>query len=154
MVLADGSIVAANHKTNPDLWKALKGGTNNFGIVVAITFATIKDANLYGGVVIYTYDTMPQQLAELNRVLSVPEVDPSAAIVVSAGYHYEHGKLAYNSLKYTEPQKDPEVFKGFLEIPSVMNTMRISNLQDLIVEEGQFSANGLRYVISSRSLLT
>ncbi|KAL8821629.1 MAG: hypothetical protein Q9223_000372 [Gallowayella weberi] len=31
VVLANGSIVNANAKTNPDLWWALKGGGNNFG---------------------------------------------------------------------------------------------------------------------------
>ncbi|KAL2857738.1 hypothetical protein BJY01DRAFT_242160 [Aspergillus pseudoustus] len=32
VVLADGSIVNANDKTNPDLFRVLKGGGNNFGI--------------------------------------------------------------------------------------------------------------------------
>lgn len=31
VVLADGQIVNANAKQNPDLWWALKGGGNNFG---------------------------------------------------------------------------------------------------------------------------
>lgn len=33
VVLADGSIVEANATTNSDLFRALKGGSNNFGIV-------------------------------------------------------------------------------------------------------------------------
>jgi len=33
VVLTDGQIVNANKTTNPDLWKALKGGGSNFGIV-------------------------------------------------------------------------------------------------------------------------
>jgi hypothetical protein len=31
VVLADGSIVNANKRSNADLWRALKGGANNFG---------------------------------------------------------------------------------------------------------------------------
>lgn len=33
VVLADGSIVEANATTNSDLFRVLKGGSNNFGIV-------------------------------------------------------------------------------------------------------------------------
>lgn len=32
VILADGSLVNANEKSNPDLYWALKGGSNNFGI--------------------------------------------------------------------------------------------------------------------------
>jgi FAD/FMN-containing dehydrogenase len=33
VVLADGSVVNANAQENPDLFKAFKGGGNNFGVV-------------------------------------------------------------------------------------------------------------------------
>jgi FAD/FMN-containing dehydrogenase len=36
IVLADGSVVNANASTNPDLWKAQKGGSGNLGFVTRI----------------------------------------------------------------------------------------------------------------------
>ena len=37
VVLASGSIITASSSTYPDLWRALKGGSNNFGIVTRFT---------------------------------------------------------------------------------------------------------------------
>lgn len=36
VVLADGSIVNANPRENPDLYKSLKGGSGNFGFVTRV----------------------------------------------------------------------------------------------------------------------
>ena len=46
VVLANGSIVNANSTFNPDLWKALKGGSSNFGIVTRFDVNAIPAANL------------------------------------------------------------------------------------------------------------
>ena len=43
LVLANSSIVNANQAVNPDLFWALKGGGNNFGIVTKVTLDTFHD---------------------------------------------------------------------------------------------------------------
>ena len=40
VVLADGRIVDANQETHQDLFRALKGGGNNFGIVTRFDMVT------------------------------------------------------------------------------------------------------------------
>ncbi|RYP26190.1 hypothetical protein DL767_008142 [Monosporascus sp. MG133] len=42
VVLANGSIVRATNTTNANLWKALKGGGSNFGIVTEFVYRTIR----------------------------------------------------------------------------------------------------------------
>lgn len=49
VVLADGSIVEANATTNPDLFRVLKGGGNNFGIVTRFDMATFEAKNIWDG---------------------------------------------------------------------------------------------------------
>ena len=49
VVLASGSIVTASVSTNPDLWKALKGGSNNFGIVTRFTAPAFPSGNIWSG---------------------------------------------------------------------------------------------------------
>ncbi|RYP60823.1 hypothetical protein DL771_010355 [Monosporascus sp. 5C6A] len=47
VVLANGTIVNANRTTNADLWRALKGGGNNFGIVTRFDLEAIPARDLY-----------------------------------------------------------------------------------------------------------
>lgn len=52
-MLADGQIVEANAESNPDLWYALKGGSNNFGIVTRIDLKTFPQGKFWGGMIGY-----------------------------------------------------------------------------------------------------
>ncbi|KAM0080753.1 hypothetical protein ACKRZS_007076 [Fusarium odoratissimum] len=53
VVLANGKIVNANSKQNPDLWKSLKGGSANFGFVTSIDQCITSSNELWGGFVIF-----------------------------------------------------------------------------------------------------
>jgi FAD/FMN-containing dehydrogenase len=46
VVLANGEIINANASANSDLWRALKGGSSNFGIVTKFDMVTIPATNL------------------------------------------------------------------------------------------------------------
>ncbi|QGA19072.1 hypothetical protein EYB26_006760 [Talaromyces marneffei] len=47
VVLADGKVVTASASENPDLWRVLKGGGNNFGIVTRFTLRSFPSAPLW-----------------------------------------------------------------------------------------------------------
>lgn len=49
VVLADGSIVNANEETNSDLFRVLKGGGNNFGIVTRFDMTTLPFKSIWDG---------------------------------------------------------------------------------------------------------
>ncbi|KAF4542892.1 FAD binding domain-containing protein [Lasiodiplodia theobromae] len=50
VVLANGTVVNANSEENSDLWKALKGGGNNFGIVTRFDMEALPDKELAYGI--------------------------------------------------------------------------------------------------------
>jgi FAD/FMN-containing dehydrogenase len=49
VVLADGSVVTASANENPRLWRALKGGSNNFGIVTMFKANTFPFTKIWSG---------------------------------------------------------------------------------------------------------
>ncbi|KAI2619381.1 FAD-binding domain-containing protein [Hypomontagnella submonticulosa] len=54
VVLADGSIVEANSTTNPDLFRVLKGGHNNFGIITRFDMRTFEAKDVFDGDVVFS----------------------------------------------------------------------------------------------------
>ncbi len=65
VVLADGSIVNANERTNPDLFRVLKGGGNNFGIVTRFDMVTFPARDVWSCAV-----TCPKEsTAQLSETL-------------------------------------------------------------------------------------
>jgi hypothetical protein len=54
VVLGDGSIVEVSDKKHPDLFWALKGGNNNFGIVTRFDLETIAIDGAWGGIAGWT----------------------------------------------------------------------------------------------------
>ncbi|KAK8075648.1 hypothetical protein PG997_010311 [Apiospora hydei] len=68
VALASGEIVNANAQENSDLFKALKGGSSNFGIVTRFDMRAIEGvSSLWGGLVTYAADTKEQHIAALTN---------------------------------------------------------------------------------------
>ncbi|KAI1120034.1 hypothetical protein F5Y10DRAFT_290424 [Nemania abortiva] len=65
VVLADGSIVTATAHDRGDLYKVLKGGSNNFGIVTNIRMNVFKCQNVWGGLNFFPEQTTPDAIAAL-----------------------------------------------------------------------------------------
>lgn len=71
VVLANGSVVQANARQYPDLFKALKGGGNNYGIVTRFDMQTFEapKSGIWGGLLFMTYDQKDAVLSQLQRFI-------------------------------------------------------------------------------------
>ena len=144
VVLASGEIVNANNQLNRDLWLALKGGSNNFGIVTRFDLITFEQGPLWGGSVYSDPSTFPQHLKALVEFDTNPDYDEFAHIIVSYGYG-QGAFVAANNLYYTKAVVNPTALQPFTSIkPQLFNNLRIANLTDFTDEQAAFSTNGLR----------
>ncbi|OBT64944.1 hypothetical protein VE03_05685 [Pseudogymnoascus sp. 23342-1-I1] len=138
VVLASGQVVVANSKTNPTLWSALKGGSNNLGIVTRINLQIWAQEKFWGGIVVNPVSTAPQQLAAFVNFNGQENFDEYGALINSYGYSKSQGGwFVSNNIEYTKAQENPPVFDEFTSIqPQLLSTMRISNMSDFAIELG------------------
>ena len=61
LVLPYGKVVNVNSST-PDLFKALKGGSNNFGVVTRFDMRSFESGKFWGGFVVYPLSTMQKHV--------------------------------------------------------------------------------------------
>ncbi|ESZ97703.1 hypothetical protein SBOR_1890 [Sclerotinia borealis F-4128] len=82
LVLPNGTITRVD-STNPDLFFALKGGLNRFGVVTSILFKTIPQENMvYGGIEIYGLDAIPDLITATNK-FQQENTDPKAQVILT-----------------------------------------------------------------------
>lgn len=135
IVLATGEIIKASEKKHPDLFQALKGGSNNFGIVTRIDLLGWVQEDYLGGSIISPSTTTDSQLAGFAKLLEAK--DPYAATILTFGWVSASNSTFVNTqLEYTKAGvREPEVFKPLVEAePQFVNTMRVSNTSSFAEE--------------------
>ncbi|KAF9891907.1 hypothetical protein FE257_002870 [Aspergillus nanangensis] len=152
VVLASGRIVNANSETNVDLFKALKGGSNNFGIVTKYELKTTDNAHLWGGITVYENSTTDQQIPALVKFIDNIENDPYASWIGLWQYNSTTDKTLISSpIDYTKPVAYPEAFNDFYQIPNITSSVRHATLYNLTSELQQ--ADGYRDVFLTSTYL-
>jgi hypothetical protein len=136
VVLASGDIINANWTSHRDLFLALKGGQNNFGIVTRWDIETFSQGKLWGGNIIYDYSTNREQLDAFTNWKSPENFDPLSSVEQSHVYVGSVDQwLISSAIFYAEPIPNPENLKNFTNIDSqISNTLRISNATDFANE--------------------
>lgn len=86
VVLASGEIVNANATSNTDLFKALKGGNNNFGVVTRFDVNAIPHSQqVYGGLVIVPTSVSDDVITHLHNF-----TDDSTGVHTNVGLQIEY----------------------------------------------------------------
>jgi hypothetical protein len=144
VVLSNGDIVQANPKTNTDLYFALKGGNNNFGVVTRFDLPTFKQGRMWGGA-IYSLPTAFPELAEkLYKYASDPNPDPTAHLIVAAAFAPSMAVSVIN-VYHTNSTPNPPTLAPFTAVqPQLFGTIREDSLLGFADEQAAFSTDGDR----------
>ncbi|GJN85264.1 hypothetical protein PLIIFM63780_008828 [Purpureocillium lilacinum] len=149
VVLADGSIRDVSYKSSySDLYWALRGGGNNFGIVTRFDLATYPQGDLWAGAKTFLY-TKETAAAVDNAFyylgINGPS-DPYAQTIVAYAYAQTQGVFVIaTDLQYGKPVANPPIFQNFTSIPgAIADTMRITDLPGLTIEFNNTNPGGFR----------
>ncbi|KAF2114934.1 hypothetical protein BDV96DRAFT_494287 [Lophiotrema nucula] len=136
VVLSNGTIVNANATHATDLFIALKGGSNNFGIVTRFDLRTFRQGDLWGGGIVYPNSTFEKLLGTFTSFKQLESFDPFAEIELSFVYLGSSStSIATSSLYYAKPVVNATTFMPFMLVePQLSNTLRISNTSDFAKE--------------------
>ncbi|KIJ49136.1 hypothetical protein M422DRAFT_28117 [Sphaerobolus stellatus SS14] len=129
LVTPTGNILNVTASNYPDLFWALKGGGNNFGIVTTFTMKTHAQTKVYGGHIFYNkhIDRVTEAIAEFDENNS----DPKAAIIPT----YAATPVGFEIILYIfydHPLPPRDTFKIFLDIPAKAKNLRTRTFPKLI----------------------
>ena len=81
IVLASGHLVNANSTSAPDLFRALKGGANNFGLVTRFDLAAFTQGDILQGSISSPFSEREAVFKAFADFAGTPHYDPYASLV-------------------------------------------------------------------------
>jgi hypothetical protein len=147
VVTASGIIVTASPTSYPDLFWALRGGGNNFGIVTKFNLKSISlpGGQMWGGSRIHTADQFPAVVNAFTNLGFNSPKDPNAAQIMSFAYAQSADlEIASADLQYAKPVANAPIFSEYLAIPALQDNTRVRTLTDLTEQFNSVNPNGLR----------
>jgi hypothetical protein len=130
LVTASGVVVTVTQKTFPDLYWALRGGGNNFGIVTTFHYETLSQGIMFASKRQYNATNIPALIDAFENAVNNAEKDTKLAHFVSVAY-YSGLKIASTEFEYFTPvdaSNPPEILKEYLSVPPLQDDTRNTTL--------------------------
>lgn len=122
MVLADGSIVIASATEHPDLFWAVRGAGQDFGVVTEFVFrAHPQKTMVFGGLLYFTVDRLSQVVEFANRFEQLTDGNQGCFVGFTAPPLMEHSAIVVMTF-YNGPQLEAEkFFAPLLSLDPIVN---------------------------------
>ncbi|EAS29085.2 uncharacterized protein CIMG_13298 [Coccidioides immitis RS] len=135
VVLANGSIVDANSNENPALWKALKGGGLNFGIVTNFDIRAIPAVDLAYGQSIITSNHSDEIVDAVVEFTNHPEelADDVLIILYIHDLEIREDMTILAIRANTQGDLNTTSFDRINKIPTLMSSWEHSSLADAAI---------------------
>ncbi|KAI7201537.1 hypothetical protein KC316_g672 [Hortaea werneckii] len=127
-----------------DLYYALRGGGNNFGVVSRFDLYTYPQGMMWGGSRAYPINETDTILNALVDYAHDAPSDPDAALIVAFTYAEQlGGYLIAADLEYAKPEANPPIFDAFQNASYISDTTKVVSLPDLTLQFNRSNPGGL-----------
>lgn len=154
LVLANGSTITPSATSHPDIFKALKGGGNNFGIVTSFTAQAYKQGDVHGGIMVFPRgkDTDGKMLKAIQEFVRNNKDDKAAIIPTAERAVWDLIDTWIIFTFYNGPKPPAGVFKVFEDLRPTVDTRRTRSYVDLVKANNVFVLKGSAYVIGTETI--
>ncbi|KAK2591306.1 hypothetical protein QQS21_011024 [Conoideocrella luteorostrata] len=122
VVLPNATIVTASECSHPDLYWALRGGGNNFGIVTSFNISVFPQSPVYTGSRIFGQHHTGQVLVEAEKIFAIQDSqDKNVGLELRYTYNAQNGWTISTTQRYAESILYPSVFDDLNKIPALGN---------------------------------
>jgi FAD/FMN-containing dehydrogenase len=130
VVTASGLIVTASPSSFPDLFWALRGGGNNFGIVTKFNLETFAHGpQMFGGQRRFFNTSFPAAIDAFVNLGFNSRIDTKAAQFMAITLNAPtNTKVAIAELEYADPVAEPAIFEEYRKIPAFSDTTQLNTL--------------------------
>jgi len=142
--MADGVIRSINQSSFPDLYYALRGGGNNFGIVTRFDMDTYEQGLMWGGLRVYPFEAQQNITHGFQNFTKNPDPDMALITSFSAAGGFLTASVIWD---YSQPVADPPIvqsMKGLDAFTLYEDTTRITSLVNLTDELNETTPPGYR----------
>ncbi|KAM7205157.1 hypothetical protein V8F20_003294 [Naviculisporaceae sp. PSN 640] len=134
LVLPNATVATITSESDPDLFKALKGGGNNFGVVTTYILQARRQGQVWGGNVAFARSpSTDERLLQAVRDFTEYNTDPKAAVIVTAertNVNLIDSWILF--LFYDGPTPPAGMFTNFTSGVPIVNTCRTRTYADLM----------------------
>lgn len=155
VVLSDGAVVDSNENENEDLFFALRGGGNSFGIVTRIDLETFEQGLLWSASVMCDTSVLDGNIKEFVRLSAADHFDKKASFLLSFAYigSMRLSALA-NTLLYTDAVENPPVYQNLMKLPALQVSTGLKNMTTLSVEAEAMVPKGARSLYRTHTVIS
>ena len=135
IALASGDLVNANATFAPDLFRALKGGANNFGVVTRFDFAAFPQGEILQGPIGSPFSEREAVFKAFADLAGSPHYDPYVSVVTGVAWLPKTGwGNVTTTAAYTKPVASPSTLKSFLAVPNTTSALKLTKLSTVANE--------------------
>lgn len=126
--------MTASQSTNRDLYWALRGGANNFGIVTTFTLRTFPQGEIFVSQVSYGDNQSESVLDEVYRLWTDPRLTADVEGSFDMAFIYNATSdqfLMTGTERHESPSAQPPVFAALDEVPTLSRRTRNATMANL-----------------------